>query len=202
MGDRDVGDVVARGDDVVGQAFALGADDERDLAVELRAAARPRGRRARSRRPGSSATSRTRATGTENSAPIEARTALWPYGSALPGPSATLRRRRTRARERITVPTLPGSFDAPQRDAARAGGRRPALRVDADRARAGAELRDRRRARAARTGMPVEPAARRRVARGRVPAGGVGRLAAGPRPRPRTRPACRASAFRRACGSP
>src|SRR3954466_7660415 len=61
------------------------------------------------RRPGSSLTSLTRATGTENSAPIEARTALWPNGSALPGPSATEPAPNASA-PRMTVPTLPGSL--------------------------------------------------------------------------------------------
>ena len=157
MGDRDVGDVVAGGDDVGRQAFALGADDERHLAVDgsSRSGAPSRATSA-IRRPGSSATSRTRATGTENSAPIEARTALWPYGSALPGPSATQRRaeRQRGADDRADVARV---ADAPQRDAARPDGRRPALRVDADRARAGAELGDRRRARAARPGCPSRP---------------------------------------------
>jgi hypothetical protein len=46
--------------------------------------------------------------GTEKIAPIEARTALCPYGSALPGPSATLPAPNASA-ERRTVPTLPGS---------------------------------------------------------------------------------------------
>jgi hypothetical protein len=59
--------------------------------------------------PGSSVTSRTRATGTSNSAPIEARTAFGPYGSALPGPSATLPAPKASA-ERSAVPTLPGSL--------------------------------------------------------------------------------------------
>ncbi len=61
------------------------------------------------RRPGSSATSRARATGTSNSAPIDARTAFGPYGSALPGPSATLPAPNASA-ERSAVPTLPGSL--------------------------------------------------------------------------------------------
>ena len=94
----------------------------------------PCGRAARRR-------SRTRATGTSNSAPIEARTALGPYGSALPGPSATLPAPNASA-ERSTVPTLPGSLTPHSaRQTGPTGRRRPALAVDADRARAGAELR-------------------------------------------------------------
>ena len=54
------------------------------------------------------ATLATRATGMAKIAPIEARTALCPYGSALPGPSATLAAPNASA-ERRTVPTLPGS---------------------------------------------------------------------------------------------
>ena len=58
--------------------------------------------------PGRSPTLLTRTTGTEKIAPIEARTALCPYGSAVPGPSATLPAPKASA-ERSTVPTLPGS---------------------------------------------------------------------------------------------
>ena len=52
---------------------------------------------------------RTRASGTSNSAPIDARTAFGPYGSAVPGPSATLLAPNASA-PRSTVPTLPGSL--------------------------------------------------------------------------------------------
>src|SRR5918994_1047843 len=58
--------------------------------------------------PGSSPMLPTRTTGTENSAPMDARTALCPNGSAVPGPRATLPAPNASA-ERSTVPTLPGS---------------------------------------------------------------------------------------------
>jgi hypothetical protein len=57
---------------------------------------------------GSSSTRATRTTGTQKIAPIDARTALKPYGSAVPGPSATLAAPNASA-ERSTAPTLPGS---------------------------------------------------------------------------------------------
>ena len=50
-----------------------------------------------------------RTTGTAKIAPIDARTALGPYGSAVPGPSATLPAPNASA-ARSTVPTLPGSL--------------------------------------------------------------------------------------------
>ena len=52
---------------------------------------------------------RTRETGMVKIAPIEARTALCPYGSAEPGPSATVAAPKASAL-RSTVPTLPGSL--------------------------------------------------------------------------------------------
>ena len=127
------------------------------------------------RRPGSSATSRTRATGTSNIAPIEARTALGPYGSALPGPSATLPAPNASA-ERSDGADVAGVVDAPQRQAERAGGRRrPALAVDAERARARAELRDRRE-HVRRDRHAVQAAALGGVERLGRPAGARGRL--------------------------
>ena len=59
--------------------------------------------------PGSSPMFATRTTGTSKIAPIDARTAFGPYGSAVPGPSATLLAPNASA-ERSTVPTLPGSL--------------------------------------------------------------------------------------------
>ncbi|MDX6665827.1 MAG: hypothetical protein QOG68_2033 [Solirubrobacteraceae bacterium] len=58
---------------------------------------------------GSSATSVTRATGIENTAPIDARTALGPNGSAVSGPMTTDAAPNASAPRRI-VPTLPGSL--------------------------------------------------------------------------------------------
>ena len=60
------------------------------------------------RSPGSSSTRAARATGSANSAPIEARTALGPNGSAQPGPSTTDAAPKASA-DRTIVPTLPGS---------------------------------------------------------------------------------------------
>ena len=174
VGDRDVGDVVAGGDDVA--TAALRARRRRRASARrrpaARAAARLRGRRARPAGPGSSPMLRTRATGTENSAPIDARTALWPYGSALPGPSAT-RDGAERQRGADDRADVAGVADAPQRDAPRP-----------DRRATSAAGRRRSRACPSRAGRPrparaahrdaVEAAARRRVARGRVPARGVG----------------------------
>ena len=63
--------------------------------------------------PGSSAGSAILATSSAKIAPIDARTALGPYGSAQSGPSATLAAPKASAERRI-VPTLPGSR-TPQR---------------------------------------------------------------------------------------
>ena len=110
VGDRDVRDVVARGHD--GSRAGLRARRRRPASrrrrATARAAARPRGRRARPAGRAARRRCARGATGTENSAPIEARTALCPYGSALPGPSATESAPNASA-PRITVPTLPGS---------------------------------------------------------------------------------------------
>ena len=114
-GDRDVRHRVAGGDDLLGQAGALGAD-RRSVAAR-RSGAAQRLARARptsaTRAPGSSPRSPTRASGTAKIAPIDARTALGPKGSAVPGPSATDEAPKASA-QRSTVPTLPGSRDAPQ----------------------------------------------------------------------------------------
>ena len=63
----------------------------------------------------------TRTTGTAKIAPIDARTALGPNGSAVPGPSATLPAPNASA-ERSTVPDVARVADAPQRDAERPAG--------------------------------------------------------------------------------
>ena len=100
-------DLVAGRDDVGGQALALGADDERALR-------RPRQRLALTRDQGdagagSADRSSTRASGTSKIAPIDARTAFVPNGSAVFGPTATHAAPNARALRR-TVPTLPGSL--------------------------------------------------------------------------------------------
>src|ERR1700733_1893232 len=59
-------------------------------------------------RPGRAATESVRASGAANPAPMDARTALGEYGSAVPGPSATHEAPNASA-ERSTAPTLPGS---------------------------------------------------------------------------------------------
>ena len=106
---------------------------------------------------------------------MDARTALWPYGSAVPGPErdAAGPEGERGAQHR---PDVAGVVDAPQRHAQRAGGRgRPALAVDRERARAGAELGDLRQQRlgdllALEAGAGGDEAHRRLPARGR---GGV-----------------------------
>ena len=85
-----------------------------------RAAARRRGPPARSCGPAAPRPSRTRATGTSNSAPIDARTAFGPYGSAVPGPSAT-RSGAEGQRAPQRGADVAGVVDAPQRQAQRAG---------------------------------------------------------------------------------
>ena len=176
MGDRDVGDVVAGGDDLGGQAprarrrrrasvtagelvqrHAL-AGDERDLA------ARQLGRRAaRARRAWRTARPSRRAR------PC-ARTDRRCRGRAttLPAPNASA--------ERMTVPTLPGSLDAPERDAARArsastsaAGRPPSARVPEPSWETSAST-------CGATGMPSSPLPVDGVARRGVPARGVGGL--------------------------
>ena len=108
VGDRQMGHAVASCHDLVRQPGPLGPDDERRGLERARAAARPAARRARSRGRGRSSTRCARATGTAKIAPIDARTALGPNGSAQPGPSATLAAPNASAPRRI-VPTLPGS---------------------------------------------------------------------------------------------
>ena len=137
--DRDVGGRVARGEHVAPAAPrarrrppACTSPCLRTSQSGLPACAPP----ARPSGPGSSSTEVTRTTGTEKIAPIDARTAFGPNGSAVPGPSATLAAPNASA-ERSTVPTLPGSptpHSATQTGPA--GARRPALRVDGERARA------------------------------------------------------------------
>ena len=139
----------------VGQAFALGADDQRHVAVD---AARPAGTPSRAtsatRRPGSSATSRTRATGhgeqrahrgADGLVPVRVGAARAERDAAAPNASA----------ERMTVPTLPGSPTPHSATHSGPTGADPALRVDADRARAGARAARSRPARAARPAIAV-----------------------------------------------
>ena len=146
-----------------------------------RAAARPRGDQRDARAGQLARRSSTRATGTAKIAPIDARTALGPNGSARVGARARRDAAPKASALRSTVPTLPGSPHAPQRHAQRPGRRRPALLVDAERARARAQRRD-----------AVEQlglARRRRPAAQHVdrrPAGAARRPPAGPRPRPRS----------------
>ena len=88
-----------------------------------------RARDQRDASPGSSATASPRATGTAKIAPIDARTALGPYGSAVPGPIAT-RRRRRRARRAARCRRCPGPARPTARRTAARRARRPALLVD------------------------------------------------------------------------
>ena len=93
-------------------------------------------------RPGSSSTRATRTTGTAKIAPIDARTAFDAVrvGGARAERDAAGAERERRAQHRADVA---GVVHAPQRDAHRPGRRRrPALRVDRERARARAELGD------------------------------------------------------------
>ncbi len=104
--------------------------------------ARRRGRRGRSARRAAPRASATRATGTEKIAPMLARTALGPYGSAQPGPERDRRgaEGERRAQDGADVARV---ADAPQRDAAAGrSGLGPALLVDRRRARARPERRD------------------------------------------------------------
>ena len=80
----------------VGQALALGADEQRQRAARAGQrsptappAARRRRRRARRAHPAARRTVRARASPTAKIAPMLARTAFGAYGSAHPGPSAT-----------------------------------------------------------------------------------------------------------------
>ena len=90
-------------------ALALRADEQRrGRAVELGQLA-PRARDQRHPRRRQLAEGAHAATGTAKIAPMLARTALGPNGSALSGPSATDDAPKASA-ARSTVPTLPGSF--------------------------------------------------------------------------------------------
>ena len=203
MGDRDVGDVVAGGDHV-GAA----------------------GLRARRRRRACTVAGRARRSG----APSRATSAIVPAGqlgerrararrarrTARPSRRArpcgrTGRRCRGRARrddapnasaERMHRADVARVADAPQRDAQRPDGRAPSAagrrRARACRSRAGR----RSASTCGATGMPSSPLPVGDVARVRRASRRRRRPPAGPHPRPRTRPACRASAFRRACGPP
>ena len=125
-----------------GRPVALGADQQRARAAARAARSPPRARPERDpRRRAARRRDRTRATGTEKIAPIEARTALGENGSAQPGPSATLAAPKASAPRR-TVPTLPGSRTPHRPTHSGPAGARPALLVDAQRARARAERRD------------------------------------------------------------
>ena len=89
-GDRDVGDAVAGRHDVGRQPLPLGADEQRHLAV-----GRPAQRLALVRHERHALARQVRrlrrgATGTAKIAPMLARTALGPKGSAQPGPSTTV----------------------------------------------------------------------------------------------------------------
>ncbi len=151
--------------------------------------------------PGSSATVAARATGTWKIAPMLARTAFGPYGSAQPGPSTTAggAERERAAQHRADVA---GVGDPVQVDGERAERRRrPALLVDGERARARAELGDVRE----HVGLDLgaaEPAAGGAVALERAPAGRVGGGAAGPPPRRRSGRCRRGRACARAGGGP
>ena len=90
------------------KAFALGADQQRDLPADRRELGQPSPATSATVAPGSSSRPAARASGTPNTAPMLARTAFGPYGSALPGPSATHDAPKAWA-ERRTAPTLPGS---------------------------------------------------------------------------------------------
>ena len=201
----------------IGMWRDLVARGEHVRRAALRARRRPRAsRRARrssaSGRP-SRATSATRAAGQlgrrrARAPPAREQRAhrgahgLGPYGSALPGPSATLPAPNASARAQHGA-DVARVADAPQRHAQRPDRRgRPALRVDADRPRARAELGDRRRAACGATSSPSRPGARGARAAPTAPSRPRRRRRAGPPPRRRTRPACRATCGPRACGSP
>ena len=114
-------------------------------------------------RPGSSADASCRASGTANTAPMLARTALGPNGSAQSGPErdASGAERRRRAQHRADVARV---VDAVQVHAQRPGRRRrPALLVDGQRARARGQPGGGRQQLGLDLG-PVQPAARRAVA--------------------------------------
>ncbi len=98
---------------LVGQPLALGADEQRDSGWAVvrtgRAAASSASAPSAISSPGSSIERRRRARAwTVKIAPMLARTAFGPWGSAQPGPSATQEAPNAWA-ERSTVPTLPGS---------------------------------------------------------------------------------------------
>ena len=135
------------------------------------------------RSPGSSPARRTRATGTAKIAPIDARTALGPNGSAQPGPSATLppRRRAPRAAPSRRCPGRPRPT-APRtgaRTAAPSAARRRRSRACPSRARDAA---------ASTCGSTSVPCSRLPSATSRSSAASPRRRPprAGPRPRPRS----------------
>ena len=153
------------------EPVALGADQQRDARrsqPEARARARqrpPAPAHERDRRPRQPAIGPldARRAARVNTAPMLARTALGPNGSALPGPSATLAGAERLARERSTVPTLPGSRTPCRYDAQRPGRRRrPALLVDRQRRACPSPARRRRPAARARPRSPGSAAAGRR----------------------------------------
>ena len=145
-----------------------------------------RRRASATRSPGSSPMSLTRASATVKIAPMLARTALGPCGSAQPGPSATHDAPKASA-ERSTVPTLPGSptpyrYTHSGRRARSSAARRRRSRACPSRARRRSRARSARphgsrrcRARSRPAGSPRRAGARR-----------ARPLPAGPRPRPGT----------------
>ena len=118
--DRDVCDEVGRVDHIARKTLALGADENADLVgfcdlvtplvtrtpkfVESHASAGDQ----RDLDAWRAARSAAFTSGTANTAPIDARTALGLNGSAVPGPSATQEAPNASALRRI-VPTFPGS---------------------------------------------------------------------------------------------
>ena len=157
MGDRDVGDVVAGGHDLARQAFALGADDERQIAV---AGSSPSGTPSRAtsatRRPGSSDDVAHARDGHGEQRAHRGADGLVPVRVGAAGAERDRVDAPNASAERMTVPTLPGSPTPHSATQSGPAGGRPALRVDADRARARAELGDSASTCGA-TGMPSSP---------------------------------------------
>ena len=211
--DRDVRDVVgaarrprpaarrARSRPGASTTLALERHTYVSLSAKVLAAARRRRVRARSSRPGDRPTARRARAGPRTRAPIDARTAFGPYGSAVPGPSATRggAERLRRAQHRADVARV---VDAVQVHAQRPGRRRrPPLLVHRERPRARAEARRRRQQR--RLDLDARQAAARRAYRSMASTRRRRPPTADPRPRPRTARRARASAGAGgACGSP